>query len=95
MNPAAAIVPPVPAAAPAAAATLPLPLLPPGTPARIGRILESGHGVARNLSALGLVPGVRVTVLHAQGGPLLVRVGESRLALGRGLAQRILVIPGG
>jgi hypothetical protein len=40
-----------------------------------------------------IVRGVRVTVLNSQPGPLLLRVGEGRYAIGRGMAQRILVVP--
>jgi len=56
-------------------------------------VLVPGHGMAQKLSAMGILPGVPVTVLNAQGGPLLLRVGDLRLAVGRGMAQRIMVTP--
>ena len=72
---------------------MPLPMLRPGQPACVVRVLAAGQGMVRKLSAMGVVPGVRVTVLNAQPGPLLLRVGECRYAIGRGMAQRILVVP--
>jgi ferrous iron transport protein A len=72
---------------------MPLPLLRPGQTACVERVLAAGQGMVRKLSAMGIVRGVQVTVLNAQPGPLLVRVGEGRYAIGRGMAQRILVVP--
>ena len=47
----------------------------------------------RRLAELGLTPGVEMRVLQNRGGPLLVSVRDSRLALGRGMAERIDVAP--
>ena len=76
-----------------AGSAMPLPMLRPGQIACVDNVLAAGNGIAGKLRAMGIVPGVRVTVLNAQSGPLLVRVGESRYALGRGMAQRIMVVP--
>lgn len=46
---------------------------------------------AHRLTELGLTPGVELMVLRDDGGALLVAVGDTRLALGRGLAQQVLV----
>lgn len=46
---------------------------------------------AHRLTELGLTPGVELVVLRDDGGALLVAVGDTRLALGRGLAQQVLV----
>lgn len=75
------------------APAMPLPLLRPGQAALVDRVLPAGHGMARKLSAMGVFPGVSVTVLNVQSGPLLIRVGEGRYAIGRGMAQRIMVVP--
>lgn len=72
---------------------MPLPLLQPGQTACVERILAAGPGMNRKLSAMGIVHGAQVTVLNAQPGPLLLRVGEVRYAIGRGMAQHILVTP--
>ena len=75
------------------AAELPLPLLRPGQSARVSRLLSSGAGVNRKLSSIGITPGVLLTVLNSQTGPLLIRVGDTRVGISRGLAHRVLVEP--
>jgi Fe2+ transport system protein FeoA len=48
---------------------------------------------AKRLNDLGLTPGTKVTVVKSApfNGPLEVSVRGSRLAIGRGMASRILV----
>lgn len=54
--------------------------------------LTGGHGLRNRMLALGLTPGAEVTVLQNYGhGPMLVRVRDVRVALGRGEAAKILV----
>ena len=55
----------------------------------------AGRGVWRHLAAMGLVPGAVITVLNSRGpgGPLMIRIGDTRLALGWGMAQRVMVRP--
>jgi len=52
-----------------------------------------GWGFKKRLMDMGLTPGTRITVVKSAPfhGPLEVFVRGSRLALGRGMAQRILV----
>ena len=69
---------------------LPLTMLPPGQPARIVEV-RAGRHLKDRLAGLGLLPGNTVKVLRDNGGPLLLAVGETRLALGRGMAHKILV----
>ena len=71
---------------------LPLTMLPPRQPARIVGI-RAGHTLTERLAGLGLVPGAEVWVLRDNGGPLLLAVGETRVALGRGMAHKVLVTP--
>ncbi len=56
---------------------------------------DEGHRerqVVRRLCALGLTPGTGVRDIREQdGGPILIQVRDSKLALGRGLAHKILV----
>ena len=69
----------------------PLAMLSPGEEALVVEV-QGGHGLRHRLMAMGLRPGLPVRLLHRHGaGPVLVQVGEARLALGRGLAQKILV----
>jgi Fe2+ transport system protein FeoA len=52
-----------------------------------------GTRFAKRLIDLGLTPGTKVTVVKSApfNGPLEVSVRSSRLAIGRGMASRILV----
>jgi ferrous iron transport protein A len=53
--------------------------------------VSGGHGLVRKLSDLGFVPGTRVKVLSNSRGPILINVRDSRIAMGRGMAMKILV----
>jgi Fe2+ transport system protein FeoA len=52
-----------------------------------------GRGLLKRLMDMGLTPGTKVTVVKSAPfrGPIEVSVRGSRLALGRGMAARILV----
>jgi Fe2+ transport system protein FeoA len=59
-----------------------------------GRVVEviGGRGVMVKLSAQGIVPGQVVEkVGQLRGGPVLLRVGRCQIAIGLGLATRVLV----
>ena len=72
--------------------SFPLAFASPGEKLTIKSII-GGHELCSRLSALGLIPGVEVEILQENGhcSGLLVRVGESRLALGRGMAVKVMV----
>ena len=54
--------------------------------------LNAGRGLQGRLVAMGLVPGVEIKVLsNSVHGPFLIEVKGSRIMLGRGMAQKILV----
>ncbi len=53
--------------------------------------VNAGHRMTHRLAELGLTPGVALTVLQNTGGPILVSVRDSRIALGRGMARKISV----
>ena len=55
--------------------------------------LYGGKGLAMRLTELGLNVGTEVRVVQRQGGGLLVARGESRIALGGGMAAKIQVTP--
>jgi len=68
----------------------------PLTMAKVGeevKVVEvrGGQRLRRRLIELGFMPGARVRVLQDHGGPLLLAVGSTRLAMGRGMAHKILV----
>ena len=54
--------------------------------------LSGGHGFVSRLATLGFTPGTPLIMVQNYGhGPLIVRVRDTRIALGRGEAGRILV----
>ena len=53
--------------------------------------INAGHRLSRRLAELGLTPGVVMQVVHKNGGPMLIAVRGTRLALGRGVTDKILV----
>jgi len=58
-----------------------------------GRGRGRGWGFEKRLMDMGLTPGTKVTVVKSApfNGPLEILVRGSRLALGRGMAERIFV----
>ncbi len=75
---------------------VPLGLLSDGESGEIVRVrgaAGSSHRAMGDVHAedMGLRVGKRVEVLANGGGPVLVRVGESRIAVGRRMAMRIVV----
>ena len=73
--------------------TRPLDGVPAGTRVWIQQIIEEEATLLRYLASLGLFPRteLRVEEVAPFGGPLLVRVGDARYALGREVAAKILI----
>jgi Fe2+ transport system protein FeoA len=58
------------------------------------RDMEGGQSFLSCLLPLGFTPGARLRVIQNPGrGPLIVMVRDTRVALGRGEAEKILVEP--
>ena len=55
-------------------------------------LLSGGEALTRRLAGMGIVPGTRIKVLRNSGGLIIVLASETRVALGRGQAEKILVI---
>ena len=56
------------------------------------RAINGGMGLRSKLHSMGLVPGVRLTVLNRNaGGPVVIALKDSRLAIGCGMSQKIIV----
>lgn len=55
-------------------------------------LLRGGKGLEMRLTSLGLNMGSELTVSQRIGGNLIVIRGETRLALGVGMAQKIMVV---
>ena len=70
---------------------LPLALVRPNREVSLMAVI-GGQGLRRRLNDMGLSKGVKFKVIHASiVGPCIVSLGSSRLVLGRGMAQKILV----
>lgn len=70
----------------------PLTSLPKGSKAKIVGIV-AGKGLTYRLMQMGLTPGTEVEVVENSSGPLLISVRGVTVALGRGMAGKILVEP--
>ena len=75
-----------------ATAVLPLTMAAAGQPLRLVEI-RAGHELTHRLAELGLTRGVELKVVQDAGGPLLVSVRGSRIAIGRGMAHKLMVAP--
>ncbi|MDY6863509.1 MAG: FeoA domain-containing protein [Thermodesulfobacteriota bacterium] len=53
--------------------------------------INGGKGIKNRLISLGLTNGVKLKVLNNGPGPLIISVRDSRLALGYGMAHKIMV----
>ncbi|MEA3428576.1 MAG: FeoA domain-containing protein [Thermodesulfobacteriota bacterium] len=54
--------------------------------------ISGGRGVRSKFYSMGLVPGVSLKILNRRGlGPVMIAVKDSRLAIGRGMAEKIIV----
>jgi ferrous iron transport protein A len=55
--------------------------------------LQGGHGLTDRLSALGIIPGKRITKISSalMRGPQTFEVDRTRVAIGFGMASKILV----
>ena len=69
---------------------MPLTMAEPGEAVTIRKITGKDE-LRLHLAELGFVVGERVTVVSRMGGNLIVQVKDSRVALGRAMANRILV----
>lgn len=54
--------------------------------------IEAGHGLERRLERLGLRPGITVRKV-SDNGPVVVALGGCQVALGRGMAAKVKVVP--
>jgi ferrous iron transport protein A len=55
--------------------------------------IDGGHGMRKNLQNLGVREGVKVKLInrHFMKGPVVILIGKSRVAIGFGMARRIMV----
>ncbi|MEE9491572.1 MAG: FeoA family protein [Dehalococcoidia bacterium] len=70
---------------------MPLSMVQSGESVQVAAI-RAGWGLQRRLADMGLTPGVRVKVINSGGrGPVVLDIRGSRLALGHGIAHKIMV----
>ena len=55
--------------------------------------IAGGRGAASRLDAMGVRPGVHITKMNGLGakGPVTMRIGHSRIAVGYGMASKVIV----
>ncbi|HEW64495.1 FeoA family protein [Fervidicoccus fontis] len=61
-----------------------------GEKVKIVRI-DAGEEAVKKLLRLGIIPGTEVEVIKNNCGPLLVKIRDLNIAIGRGISQKILV----
>ena len=63
-----------------------------GETVKLARI-NAGHGLNSRLASMGLLPNVEITVIsNTHPGPFVISVKDSKMMLGRGMAQKIMVL---
>jgi len=71
--------------------TRPLSAVRAGETVKIARI-EAGRGLNSRLASMGLVPNVQIKVVrNTHPGPFVISVRDSKMMLGRGMANKIMV----
>jgi len=55
--------------------------------------IDGGHGMVNRLNTLGIIPGKKITKIGSifMRGPVTIEVDRAKVALGFGMAKRILV----
>jgi Fe2+ transport system protein FeoA len=54
--------------------------------------IDGGRGMRMRLTTLGLLPNTQVTVVHnGRSGPFVIGVKNAKMALGRGIVEKIIV----
>lgn len=67
--------------------------LPIGATATVTRI-QGGRNTERKLMSLGIKKGSEIEILHRRGKGVVVRSSGTRIAIGEGVAEKVLVAPG-
>ena len=70
----------------------PLSTIQEGVAVRLVKV-HAGKRLNYRLAELGLTPGVEITILRDTGGPMLLCFRDCRLAIGKGIAHKMQVLP--
>lgn len=54
--------------------------------------LHGGEMMCKRLMEMGLNKGALIEVISNDAGPLIIALGQTRFALGRGMAQKVMVV---
>lgn len=53
--------------------------------------VQGGEAMCKKIMEMGMSKGAIIKIMKNDSGPLIVRVGETRLVLGHGMAQKVMV----
>jgi ferrous iron transport protein A len=53
--------------------------------------IEGGVNAFKKLKEMGIYPGVKIKVISVSNGPVIIGLGNTRIAIGRGIASKIMV----
>ncbi len=53
--------------------------------------IEGGHGAYEKLMEMGIIPGAKIRMVYNAKGPVIIAVNDSKYALGKGIASKIIV----
>ncbi|MHB8110329.1 MAG: ferrous iron transport protein B [Syntrophorhabdaceae bacterium] len=56
------------------------------------RLLSGGEGLSGRLASMGIIPGTRIKLLRKSRGQIIVLASDTRVALGKNQAEKILVV---
>ena len=70
---------------------MPLPIAPTGTRLIVLKVTAE-EKIRRHLENLGLLKGAEIVLVSAQGGDVILKIKDGRLAINRQLAMKIFVI---
>lgn len=73
---------------------MPLAMAPKGKKLILKEII-GGNNVRKRLTEMGLIPGAKFSIVSRNcSGPILIDILKTRIALGRGLAMKVMVEEG-
>lgn len=55
--------------------------------------VSAGRRAKHRLASFGLIPGTQLEIIQSQCGPMLIAIGDTRIAVERGIAHKVLVQP--
>ncbi len=53
--------------------------------------IEGGHGAYAKLMEMGIIPSAKIKMLYNAKGPVIIAVNDSKYAIGKGIASKIIV----